>query len=258
MDKVNPMNKSTLAIQVTLAIMTTSAGAWAQGGFEGPGRYVITSVRSGKVLDLDRNDRTTVLQFSPRGTNNQAWEIRPTRGGYFFIRNMMNGYALTVVEERNGAPLQGTPFNGSEAQMFRFEGGKDGNAVIFSRIGRALDVPGGTSRDGARINVFDPNGDSNQRWVLARTSGDWGRREWDWDEDRRGDRRDEDRREPGLLRCSSDDGQRTFCEADTGRGVRLVRQISGSPCEEGRTWGYDRRGIWVDRGCRGEFAVDRR
>ena len=108
------------------------------------------------MLDLDRNDRTTVLQFSPRGTNNQAWEIRPARGGYFFIRNMMNGYALTVVEERNGAPLQGTPFNGSEAQMFRFEAGKDGNAVIFSRVGRALDVPGGTTRDGARINVLRP------------------------------------------------------------------------------------------------------
>lgn len=235
-----------------------TAPIWAQGGFRGPGRYVITNVRSGKVLDLDRNDQTTVIQFSARGTENQAWEIRPAREGFFFIRNMMNGNALTVFDERNGAPLQGVPFNGSEAQMWRFEPGKDGNVLIVSRRGRALDIPNGTSRDGARINVFDPNGDSNQRFALQQTGGDWGRRRWDWEGDRRDDvRRGDDRRRDAVLRCSSDDGRRTFCEADTRRGVRLVRQVSGSPCEEGRTWGYDRRGIWVDRGCRAEFEVIR-
>ena len=35
----------------------------------------------------------------------------------------------------------------------------------------------------------------------------------------------------------------------------MTRQISGSPCREGETWGYDNRGIWVDRGCRAEFQV---
>jgi len=33
----------------------------------------------------------------------------------------------------------------------------------------------------------------------------------------------------------------------------LARQISGSRCEQNSTWGYDSRGIWVDRGCRAEF-----
>jgi hypothetical protein len=48
--------------------------AGAQGGFNGPGRYEITNVKSGKVLDLDRNDQTSVIQFSSRGTDNQVWE----------------------------------------------------------------------------------------------------------------------------------------------------------------------------------------
>ncbi len=61
--------------------------------------------------------------------------------------------------------------------------------------------------------------------------------------------------QPNTVRCSSDDGGRHTCSADTRGGVRLVRQISGSPCTEGRTWGYDSRGIWVDRGCRAEFEV---
>jgi len=38
----------------------------AQGGFDGPGRYEIANLKSGKVLDMDRNDQTSVMQFSSR------------------------------------------------------------------------------------------------------------------------------------------------------------------------------------------------
>lgn len=58
-----------------------------------------------------------------------------------------------------------------------------------------------------------------------------------------------------TITCSSDDGRRHYCGVDTSRGVRMLRQRSGSPCVQGRTWGYDRRGIWVDRGCRADFTV---
>ncbi len=57
--------------------------------------------------------------------------------------------------------------------------------------------------------------------------------------------------------CSSNDGRRHYCGIDTSRGVRLNRQISGSACIQGQTWGYDRRGVWVDRGCRAEFFAGR-
>lgn len=57
------------------------------------------------------------------------------------------------------------------------------------------------------------------------------------------------------LTCSSEDGRRHYCDADTRRGVQMVRQRSGSPCRQGYSWGYDRRGVWVDHGCRADFAV---
>ena len=57
------------------------------------------------------------------------------------------------------------------------------------------------------------------------------------------------------ITCSSDNGRRNYCPVDTSRGVQMVRQRSGSPCIQGSTWGYDRRGIWVDRGCRADFVV---
>ena len=60
-----------------------------------------------------------------------------------------------------------------------------------------------------------------------------------------------------TFRCSSDDGRRHYCDADTRDGVRMVRQVSGSPCQQGSTWGFDRRGVWVDRGCRADFQTGR-
>lgn len=60
-----------------------------------------------------------------------------------------------------------------------------------------------------------------------------------------------------VVSCSSDDMRRHYCDADTHNGVRLVRQRSDAACRQGSTWGYDRRGIWVDRGCRADFEIGR-
>jgi hypothetical protein len=62
------------------------------------------------------------------------------------------------------------------------------------------------------------------------------------------------------VRCDSRDYQYRFCSVDLGRGGRayLARQFSGSPCIEGRTWGWNRAGIWVNQGCDAEFTIDRR
>lgn len=58
-----------------------------------------------------------------------------------------------------------------------------------------------------------------------------------------------------IVVCESVKGRRGYCAVETWRGVELVRQLSRSPCIERRTWGHDRNGIWVDEGCRAEFAV---
>jgi hypothetical protein len=60
-----------------------------------------------------------------------------------------------------------------------------------------------------------------------------------------------------TITCSSNNGKRNYCSVNTGRGVKLTNQRSGSPCIQGQTWGYDNRGIWVDRGCRADFAIRR-
>ena len=61
----------------------------------------------------------------------------------------------------------------------------------------------------------------------------------------------------GSLTCSSDDGDYHYCRADTQNQVELVRKLPGARCEQGRSWGFDPRGIWVDRGCRARFTYGR-
>src|SRR5207302_8006043 len=58
-----------------------------------------------------------------------------------------------------------------------------------------------------------------------------------------------------TINCSSNDGKRNWCAIGNSRDVQLIRQISGSPCVRGSTWGIDQRGLWVDRGCRADFRV---
>ncbi|MCB1826524.1 MAG: DUF3011 domain-containing protein [Candidatus Competibacteraceae bacterium] len=58
-----------------------------------------------------------------------------------------------------------------------------------------------------------------------------------------------------TLRCESD-GDYRHCRANTRNGVQLYRQLSKSACRYNDTWGYDRRGVWVDRGCRAEFSLN--
>jgi len=238
----------------------------AQGGFDGPGRYEITNLKSGRTLTVDRRDQSSVLQFGAREGDDQIWDIRPGPDGFFFLRNGMNGYALDAGGGGRSEPVRAVPFNGGGSQQWRIQPGKDGNPLIISRMGRTLDVPNGSSRDGVRLQVYDQNGDSNQRFIFRRVAG----RDWDWDRERDRDRdqdrgqdrgRDADRgRGQGAsITCSSNDGRRAYCQVDTRDAeVRMVRQISGSPCRQGETWGWDGRGIWVDRGCRAEFVVQRR
>jgi len=81
-----------------------------------------------------------------------------------------------------------------------------------------------------------------------------GDRDHDRDRDRDRDNR-RGRDETMQLTCSSDDGGRHYCESDIQGKATMTRQRSGSPCRENYSWGYDRRGLWVDHGCRADFQL---
>lgn len=161
--------KSRLGVVVTLTVAALAIvpKARAQGGFHGPGRYTILSETSGKAIELDRNDRTTVLQSSSHGRDDQSWDIRPAEPGFWYIRNTMARAALEVMSMANGTPVRGAPFSGGASQQWRIAAGRDGTALITSRLGKAVRVQA-AGLDGARVQTYEVSGDVNQRFRFRR------------------------------------------------------------------------------------------
>ena len=126
------------------------------------------------------------------------------------------------------------------------------------------------STDGTRQRcAVDTRGGVRLERQLSKRSCDFGR---DWGHDSSGiwvtngcraefairsDRREArlDVNAPTLLLCESKNNGRNRCRTDTTFGVQLYRQLSDNDCIFGRTWGYDNDGVWVNKGCRGEFTV---
>lgn len=124
----------------------------------------------------------------------------------------------------------------------------------------------------AVVRIEDPKGGRegytfDLEWQGGSGSGQYSndqyqnQRRGDGGYDRRGDgdrrRFGERNQDTFVVTCSSENGRRQYCEADIRNSVRLKRQFSRAACRQNETWGYDGRGIWVDRGCGADFEVSR-
>jgi hypothetical protein len=59
------------------------------------------------------------------------------------------------------------------------------------------------------------------------------------------------------VRCDSRGLRHNYCRVDTAGRVELIHRHGIFSCNEGRSWGYDERGVWVDKGCSATFRVGR-
>jgi len=59
------------------------------------------------------------------------------------------------------------------------------------------------------------------------------------------------------ITCESTENKYRYCAAKTDNEVRMLRQISSERCEQGKSWGYDKEGVWVDLNCAAEFRIGR-
>lgn len=59
----------------------------------------------------------------------------------------------------------------------------------------------------------------------------------------------------GAVVCESKSNTRNRCAAETRYGVAIFRTLGGSECILDQSWGFDQEGVWVDAGCRAQFAL---
>ena len=138
-----------------------------QSVYAGPGRYEIENFASGKVLDLNRQDQRTVVQWSRTHALSQQWDIADAGDGFVIIKSAASGLALDIDggESRNGARVITSQPTRSDSQLWRIE--SHGPGVRFSsRLGKALDLPHGSHDDGVEYATWDKAGQNNQRFRL--------------------------------------------------------------------------------------------
>lgn len=137
------------------------------------GSYVITSALSGKALDVAgaaAGNNAAVQQYSPNGTKAQRWYIRDTGSGYC-IQSALGNWVLDIA---NGSATNGTPIslytpNASNAQKFTLS---SATAAIPTNVSLkitsaentslTMDVPGASTQNGARIQIYRANGSDAQ------------------------------------------------------------------------------------------------
>ncbi len=207
------MKKLLLAALLPLA-------AFGQAGYNGPGRYEIMSNVSRKVLDLDRNDQRTIIQYDSRGTDNQTWDIQDAGGGFVILRNGMNGNALTQTRNNNSEPVSAQPPNNSDAQRWRIESGNNGSVIIVNASGKALDIPNGSTNNGVKINTYDRNNEVNQQWSLRMVSGNFNQQ----NNNNRGNRQGNNRYDNNNNRNNDSDNNNRLPPKNNGNGAGAGNQ----------------------------------
>lgn len=173
----------------------TDAQVW-KVSHDGKGYVTFTNANSGKVLDVNGASTasgTNVQQFALNGSWAQKWiAVRGSGGSYTIYSALTKNLVLDVYAAltANGANIQTYTANGTKAQQWRMTKTqtlrerlnsmasahrndlKDGTYTFGSANKRsmALDVSGGSSANGANVQLYQSNGTNAQRWQVTHDS----------------------------------------------------------------------------------------
>jgi Ricin-type beta-trefoil lectin domain-like len=143
-----------------------------QNVYSGPGRYEIENVASGKVLDLNRQDQRTVIQWPRTHAQSQLWDIVDAGNGYVYIKSAVTGLVMDIDggRARDGARVITSQPSGSDSQLWKVEG-KGGERRFTSRLRIALDLPNGSHDDGVEYQAWNEEGKDSQRFRFVLVGG---------------------------------------------------------------------------------------
>jgi hypothetical protein len=203
-----------------------------QSGVLREGRYEMELVATRRLLSVGRDGRT-VVQASGSGRYSQ-WEIEDAGNGYYYVISVETGDAMTVAGrgESGDSVVLARLRRGDENQLWLVRQGPDNGYSFSTRRGKTLDSPSSARNDGGRMQIYNHNGEANQRFVL-RSVDSYGR-DRDYNRDRDYRNRDRDQSyggyaQPGSLTWRGRVDDVTLLEIRD-RSVR-DRVISGQPAQ---------------------------
>lgn len=161
-----------------------------QSGVVRSGRYEIQLVATNRYLTV-ANDGRTVAQSSTAGRYSQ-WDIEDAGNGYYYLRSADTGDVATVQGrgESGDSIVLARQRRGDESQLWLVKQGPDNGYYFLTSRNKSLDSPSSARFDGGRMQIYNSNGEANQRFRL-RLINDTGAGGYNRDRDR--DRYDRDR-----------------------------------------------------------------
>lgn len=148
-----------------------SSGGYNPGPASGPltnGRYEIQLVATRRLLVAGNNGQ--VIQSNSSNTRGQQWDIEDAGNGYYHVRSTDTGDVMTF-EGRgdNGSSVVLTnQRRNRDEQLWEIRPGPDNGYYFIARNGKSLDSPSSARYDGGRMQLYDRNGEANQRFWLRR------------------------------------------------------------------------------------------
>lgn len=213
-----------------------------QSGVLRSGRYEIQLVATNRFLSVG-NDQRTVVQNSTAGRFSQ-WDIEDVGNGSYYVRLASTGDVMTV--QGRGASGDSVVLarqnRGDVNQIWVIKPGPDNGYYFTTQRNQSLDSPSSARFDGGRMQIYNSNGEANQRFRLrlisdsnSNNAGGYGRDRDRSDRDRDQFGRDRDRNSngPGSLSWSGRVDDVTVLEIRD----RYVNDkvISGRPAENVRS-----------------------
>lgn len=137
------------------------------------GRFMIEVVASGLVLDLRMEDKRIVQQWSNSGAANQRWETENLGSGFYFIKSLENGQALTIDDRpRDGVfVFTAPPDRSRESQQWQLKDAGNGQVYLLTRRGRALEFTSSIRSTGSRPQLTSPGDRETQKFKLLPVAG---------------------------------------------------------------------------------------
>ena len=145
--------------------------------YVGNGLYELKNVRSGKFLAVEGatgKAGSDVRQRSRSRALSQYWYLQPAGNGSFRIRSALSGAALEFAGSQNNVRV-GTA-SSKAAQKFAIKKTRlidSGTYVISSAVAGVLvlDIAGGSTKDGANVQLYCSNGTNAQKFKITYAGG---------------------------------------------------------------------------------------
>ena len=120
-----------------------------------------------KYGSLEKN--AEVWLYSDNSSTSQQFEVKYVDNGYYKIISKQSGLALEsqTVNYELGVGIIQQSWSGADNQLWKFVFAANGSYYIRSKTGTVVDIQYGSFTDGAKLQMYMPNGTLAQGWMLS-------------------------------------------------------------------------------------------